>query len=404
MKEKKFSPAFERDYEFYFSSKTIFCFSGTNIKDSYRIQLPGEVEEAFLNDEGNIETISFLIPYSAQGKTAKECFFALDSNGKRFPCSEPKLLIELLNCKAAVNLQIKQWAEGRAEYTLSIEEIKEYVEHYSCPNWVLKAVEAQKEKILTKWAKEKKLEQHGFYDDAISELTMKNNNEQIVPDKIIIIDKSMPVYKEVPTITLYRPVGGLEHHLITQSGNKRFPPRLSHQPIFYPVLSEEYAIAIAKEWNTKDEANGNIGFVVKFKIRTAFISMYDARTVGSKMHEEYWIPADHMDRFNNNIEGEIETIHVFRGEKKAMEIKVKPDPKVVEQSKIYLSGPVPYRYAIKFEWNIPKVAYTVCRENMKLVNGEYVATDRYWCSFRNILNEAKKEFQKKVDKIGRAHV
>lgn len=115
------------------------------------------------------------------------------------------------------------------------------------------------------------------------------------------------------TTTLYRPVGGLEHHLIRQSGNTRFPPRLEQQPIFYPVTSEEYAIKIAKEWNTKDKANGNIGFVMRFKIRTAFISMYDIQNAGGKEHQEYWIPASDMDRFNKNIVGEIETIHVFRG-------------------------------------------------------------------------------------------
>ena len=37
---------------------------------------------------------------------------------------------------------------------------------------------------------------------------------------------------------LYRPVGQAELDLIAASGWRRFPPRLSHQPIFYPVLSE----------------------------------------------------------------------------------------------------------------------------------------------------------------------
>lgn len=114
------------------------------------------------------------------------------------------------------------------------------------------------------------------------------------------------------TTTLYRPVGGLEHHLIRLSGNTKFPPRLEHQPIFYPVTSEEYAIKIAKEWNTKDKANGNIGIVVRFKIRTAYITMFDIQNVGGEAHQEYWIPASDMERFNKNIVGEIETIHIFR--------------------------------------------------------------------------------------------
>jgi hypothetical protein len=43
------------------------------------------------------------------------------------------------------------------------------------------------------------------------------------------------------TLQLYRPVGQVELDLIAESGYRRFPPRLSHQPIFYPVLSIEYA-------------------------------------------------------------------------------------------------------------------------------------------------------------------
>ena len=41
--------------------------------------------------------------------------------------------------------------------------------------------------------------------------------------------------------TLWRPVGPAELALIRASGMRAFPPRLPEQPIFYPVLSEEYA-------------------------------------------------------------------------------------------------------------------------------------------------------------------
>ena len=40
---------------------------------------------------------------------------------------------------------------------------------------------------------------------------------------------------------LYRPIGPRELRLIEQSGMKAFPPRLPDQPIFYPVLTFEYA-------------------------------------------------------------------------------------------------------------------------------------------------------------------
>jgi len=36
--------------------------------------------------------------------------------------------------------------------------------------------------------------------------------------------------------TLYRPVGQQELDLIQSGGYREFPPRLPHQPIFYPVL------------------------------------------------------------------------------------------------------------------------------------------------------------------------
>jgi len=51
----------------------------------------------------------------------------------------------------------------------------------------------------------------------------------------------------MPTVTLYRPVGPKELALIEASGWRAFPPRLPEQPIFYPVLNEDYAIQIARD-------------------------------------------------------------------------------------------------------------------------------------------------------------
>jgi hypothetical protein len=58
------------------------------------------------------------------------------------------------------------------------------------------------------------------------------------------------------TTLLWRPVGRAELALIEQSGWTAFPPRLEHQPFFYPVASEAYAVQIARDWNTKDAASG----------------------------------------------------------------------------------------------------------------------------------------------------
>ncbi len=44
---------------------------------------------------------------------------------------------------------------------------------------------------------------------------------------------------------LYRPVGLAEYQLIADSGFTAFPPRLPQQPIFYPVLNQQYAYEIS---------------------------------------------------------------------------------------------------------------------------------------------------------------
>src|SRR4030081_2314367 len=96
------------------------------------------------------------------------------------------------------------------------------------------------------------------------------------------------------TLTLWRPIGPQELELIQQTGKRAFPPRLPEQPIFYPVLTEEYATQIARDWNTKDERSGFAGYVLRFQVRTKFLQQYDVHIVGSSDHREYWIPAGHL--------------------------------------------------------------------------------------------------------------
>ena len=110
---------------------------------------------------------------------------------------------------------------------------------------------------------------------------------------------------------LYRPVGQIELDLIRASNFRRFPPRLPEQPIFYPVLTEDYATQIARDWNTKDERSGFAGYVLRFHLRTEFLQKYDVHVVGSSDHREYWIPAEDLARLNNSIEGEIEVVSEF---------------------------------------------------------------------------------------------
>lgn len=100
---------------------------------------------------------------------------------------------------------------------------------------------------------------------------------------------------------LYRPVGAHELALIAESGYTRFPPRLPEQPIFYPVLNEQYALEIASRWNTKDPASGFKGYVTRFQVDDSFLSKYQVQTVGRAYHQEYWIPAQDLAQFNQNI-------------------------------------------------------------------------------------------------------
>jgi len=111
--------------------------------------------------------------------------------------------------------------------------------------------------------------------------------------------------------TLYRPVGQAEFELVRASDSKRFPPRLPHQPIFYPVLSEHCATQIARDWNAKDAGSAFRGFVLRFKVRTRFLRHYQIHVVGSSEHQEYWIPAEDLQKLNENIVGRIEVISEF---------------------------------------------------------------------------------------------
>ena len=113
-----------------------------------------------------------------------------------------------------------------------------------------------------------------------------------------------------PTTTLYRPLGSHELSLIAASGYREFPPRLPGQPIFYPVLSEEYAIQIARDWNAKNSET-RVGIVTKFRVKTVYLSKFEIHTVGARIHQEYWIPASELAEFDKNIVGLIEVIAEF---------------------------------------------------------------------------------------------
>ena len=55
-------------------------------------------------------------------------------------------------------------------------------------------------------------------------------------------------------------------------------------------------------------ASGFVGYVLRFKVRSEFLSHYDIKNVGSSLHQEYWIPAEDLEALNGHIDGVIELV------------------------------------------------------------------------------------------------
>src|SRR5690349_19655411 len=111
---------------------------------------------------------------------------------------------------------------------------------------------------------------------------------------------------------LYRPVGQQELELIYDGGMKGFPARLPQQPIFYPVLELEYARQIASNWNAK--SGQSAGYVTQFKVDDEYIGHFEKHTVGGSQHQEFWIPAEELEKFNRHITGHIKVVEAYFGD------------------------------------------------------------------------------------------
>ncbi|RSN27863.1 hypothetical protein DMC61_23280 [Amycolatopsis sp. WAC 04169] len=111
------------------------------------------------------------------------------------------------------------------------------------------------------------------------------------------------------TTTLWRPTGPVELDLVRESGWREWPPRLPEQPIFYPVLNEDYAIKITRDWNVRYDG---AGFVTRFEVETSFVERYPVQQAGGKTILELWVPAEDLAEFNTHIVGKIEVTHEFR--------------------------------------------------------------------------------------------
>jgi hypothetical protein len=113
-------------------------------------------------------------------------------------------------------------------------------------------------------------------------------------------------------MVLFRPVGLEELRLIYEADLRAFPPRLPDQPIFYPVLNQPYAAKIAKDWNTK--TGSKAGFVTRFEVSDDYVACFERRVVGSKEHEELWVPAEQLAEFNERIIGPIQVVEAHFGD------------------------------------------------------------------------------------------
>jgi hypothetical protein len=80
------------------------------------------------------------------------------------------------------------------------------------------------------------------------------------------------------------------------------------------VLTEDYAIEIARDWNTRDAASGFAGYVTRFDVDAEFLTRYPIQTAGARRHQELWVPAAEMHEFNEPIVGTIEVIAEYHGE------------------------------------------------------------------------------------------
>ena len=106
-------------------------------------------------------------------------------------------------------------------------------------------------------------------------------------------------------------MGQAEYALIARTDFARFPPRLPEQPIFYPVLNQQYAHEIAEKWNTRYADSGYRGYVTRFEIDDTFAARYSVQTVGAGHHRELWVSADELEELNRHIIGKIEIMETL---------------------------------------------------------------------------------------------
>lgn len=82
-------------------------------------------------------------------------------------------------------------------------------------------------------------------------------------------------------------------------------------------------------------------------------------------------------------------------------MNIKEDPSIIKSTKIYFKGHIPYRYTLRYlPVQLPAFPYAAHRENMVLIGDTWEPSVRYWSSFKTTLEEAEKEYNKKIESEG----
>lgn len=95
-----------------------------------------------------------------------------------------------------------------------------------------------------------------------------------------------------------------------------FPPGSAESSFIYPTLNIDYAVEIARDWNTHAHEAGYAGFVTRFDLDDAFARRYPIHTVGHRgTNQELWVPATETHAFNEHIRGYVTIVETFVGDK-----------------------------------------------------------------------------------------
>ncbi|MFG1757852.1 PWWP domain-containing protein [Micromonospora echinofusca] len=110
------------------------------------------------------------------------------------------------------------------------------------------------------------------------------------------------------TTALWRPMGQQERNLVRETGWRRWPALPPDRTHFFPILSEDFAIRAARDW----DLFGSVRCVARFHVETGFLGRYSTRSFGGSAAPMLWVPAEELDEFNAHLVGPIEVTHEFR--------------------------------------------------------------------------------------------